>query len=797
MKLTGPYGYFDPANREYVITRPDTPVPWFNYVMSSEESGWVGLISHTGGGPAYRNDARNRRVLRYRYNGIPVDRPGRWVYLRDDSSGTYWSAQYQPVARECESFETRVGVMRQTVTTVCEGIRAKTTYFAAPDDPVEIWWLELENMGRRPRKISTFSYAEFAVWGAMRDLVNIDNASACADIVVKDGAIVHRTMNDLGSSLGTMNFVNMTGWLAADRKAAGFDTDRDLFLGRWRDESNPETVERGKTNNTQGRGRFPLGCLHHRLTIRPGRPVSIVYQLGAEDDARKRKRLIAKYRKPKNVRKALDEVKAGWEAMLSKQQARTPDGRFDAVFNTWNPYQSTVTYRLSRSLSPYERGMSRGVGYRDTSQDVMAQSPFMPDAVEKKYEMLLANQFADGRAIHNFFPRTGEGTDTDFFDDHLWPVLGVCHLVAETGGTKFLKRTVKFRDRGKATVRAHLERSLDASWKRRGPHGLMRVGNADWNDSLNPGHPQTESVFTSCLYCRAASDFADLMEGLGDAKAAAKLRKRVATVASAVNDVAWDGAWYRRLIFPDGSWLGGRRNRKAGMIFLEPQAWAVMSGVATPARARKCMDSVRKLLYCRHGVRLVVPPFTEYDPEVGAVGIVSPGIKENGAVFNHTNPWAIIAETMLGGGERAYEYHMTMSPATLNERAETYENEPYVFSQHTRVRPFRYPGMGRNSWLTGTASWSLMAMAEHILGVRPELAGLRIDPCVPKKWRRFDVDREFRGTKLRIRVENPKGVSKGVRRIVVADGVVAGNLLPAELLARWRGKELAVKVLMG
>ncbi len=797
--LRGQYGYFDEVAREYVITRPDTPLPWFNYIKSGDQAGWVGLISHTGGGPSYHRDPRHRRVLRYRYTGVPVDRPGRWIYIRDESSGAYWSAQYQPVCREYQEFESRVGLLRQTVRTVCEGIEAVTTYFAAPDDPVEIWWLRLTNRGRRARKLSTFSYCEFAVWGVMRDLVNIDNASACADVVYRDGAVIHRTMNDLGHSLSTMDFRPVYGWLASNRRPAGFDTDRDLFLGRWRDESRPLTVERGATNGTQGRGRFPLGCLHHRISLAPGASKDVIYQLGSEDDPRRRARLIGKYRKKSVVKRALQAVGQRWEDLLSRQQARTPDPRFDVVFNTWNPYQSSLTFHLSRSISPYEWGMRRGVGFRDTSQDAMAQSPFLPEEVEDKYLVLLANQYSDGTAQHNFFPNgPAAERESSFFDDYLWPVIGVCHLLRETGRRVFLRRSVKYRDVGRGSVLDHLLLALRAAWQRRGPHGLMRVGSADWNDSLNPGDERTESVFTSCLFCRAAEDLAEVLEHGGRSAEAARLRGQVRRVARVVNEIGWDGAWYRRLVFANGTCLGGRKNRRAGMIFLEPQVWAVLSGVAPPERARKCMDSVHRHLACEFGIRLVVPPFTEYDPRVGSVGVFAPGVKENGSVFNHTNPWAIIAETLIGRGERAYQYYLAMSPATKNQIADVHEANPYAFSQHVRVSPYRFPGMARNEWLTGTASWSLMALAEYILGIRPEVAGLRIDPCVPREWKHFEVQRTFRDVKLHIDVENPEGVNRGVSRLELEGGkVVDGNLLPARLLKSARRGRLKLRALMG
>ncbi len=775
----GKYGYFDEERREFVITRPDTPRPWYNYIRNAR---YCGLVSNTGGGASFHIDPKHKRVLRYRYDNIPHDRPGRYVYVRDDETKRYWSATWQPVRTALKDFryECRVGLNYQVIRARCRSIESTLTYFVAPEDDVEIWLLELKNAGRKKRRVSTFSYAELALWGAIRDLVNLDAAPACTDIVYDDGVFVHRTYNDTGTSLGTMDFVRNYCYVASSLPPAGFDGHRETFIGPYRSETNPLVVERGKSNDFFGRADYPLASFWHKHRLAPGKKLTLVYQIGLADSPDDFPALIEKYRNEETVRAALAELKSSWRERLERFQAETPSENFDAVFNTWNPYQSTMTFHLSRSISPYQMGISRGIGYRDTSQDALAPCCALPDEVAEKLVALMRNQFPDGTVYHQFFPLTGEGGDTGFWDNHLWFPLTVARYCKEAGNLAYLDHEVEFvGGEEKGSVFEHIRRAIEAGWRLRGPHGLSLVGKADWNDCLNPADERTESVFTSCLFVAAAREAALLARAAGKEEEARTFESQADEVTRLVNEVAWDGAWYRRMIFPDGTALGSASQElRAGYIFLEPQVWAVLSGVAPRERALRAMDSVKEHLATEYGVAILRDPFTEYDPAVGSVGVVTPGLKENGGAFMHVNSWVVLAEAALGRGARAFEYFSAMSPFTKNEIADIHESDPYVYNQYAAVAPFWKPGRARGPWLTGTASWSYVALGDWILGVRAELKGLRIDPCVPPGWKRFRISRAFRGAKYEIEVENPGGVEKGVRRVELDGEEIKGNLLP-------------------
>ncbi len=786
------YGYFDDAAREYVITRPDTPQPWFNYIRNED---WCGLISNTGGGTSFHKDPKYRRFLRYRYNNVPADRPGRYVYLRDEETGDFWSATWAPVEKPLAKFryECRVGLNYQVVTSEYAGIETEVVYFVSPDHDVELWRFTARNLSGRARKLRAWCYAELNVWGAMRDLVNMDNNPRCTRVEWKDNTLIHSTWNDTGGSLGTQNWVRVYGYVTSSEKPAGYDTDRDMFLGAYRSEANPVVVETGIPNNHCRNGGLPVAAICHDLKLAPGKSKTIVYQMGVADDPREFRKCIPVYRKLAKVDAAFEKVKRSWDARLGKLQAKTPDADFDTVFNTWAPYQAVTTGYLSRSICSWKWGASVGLGFRDTSQDVMGCVHTASDLARLRLSQLLAVQYADGTAAHGFVPDTPEVSDRDFYDDHLWLVLSAANYVKETGDLSLLTDKVKFLDEKPAAGYEHLSRALDATMRLTGKHGLPKIGCADWNDGLvNPGDHNNESVFDAVLFCAACREFVALAEFLGKKADAVKYRRSYETMKARVNKHAWDGGWYRRVWHRKRGWMGAK-GLKFGSIFVEPQPWAVLSGVADGKRGVTALDSVWRLLGTEYGIRLHGRPFEDYDPEVGAISIVLPGTKENGSVFHHPNPWVICAEAALGRGEKAMELLRRISPATKNRIAETHQVEPYVFCQWTGLPPFKHVGRGANPWLTGTASWVMVAMSQYILGLKPDYAGLRIDPCVPKSWNEFEVTRVFRGATFHISVRNPKGVEKGVACVTLDGRALEGNLVPAQR----KGTSHEVEVTMG
>jgi cellobiose phosphorylase len=776
----GPYGYFDSDAREYVITRPDTPRPWFNYLMNRN---YVAMISNTGGGVSYDTDPRVYRLLRYRYQNVPYDRPGRYIYLRDRDSGRYWSSTWAPVHMPVEKcrYTCRVGTGYSVISMEYDGIRSEVTYFVPPEGRLEIWDLRVTNLSRKTRRLASFSYAEFAFWGAMRDLMNIDNCPNVSRQRHESGAILHYSYNDVGSGLHDMKFVQNYGFHVSSEQPHGYNGDRDRFIGRYRDERNPQVVESGESSDYCATGGYPIGSLEHRFTLRPGQSKRLVYRTGISDGEKTWRKDLRQYATFPQVDRAFAEVRRAWDDRLSAFTAQTPDPEFDALVNGFVQYQSAVTMRLSRSISSYEWGIGRSIGFRDSSQDQMGLMHAFPEVARDMLEKIIGAIREDGSACHDFNPVTKSWGGNGFYDDHNWPALTVNQFVKETGNEAFLGQVLPYAlSKAQGTVYEHLQRSNDLAFRLRGRHGLMQIGAADWNDSLNPGDRASESVFTTALYGASTNALRELAEQKGDLTYAKVLAKRYATVKRSMNGAGWDGAWYKRLLKKDGLVLGSRRTAKGyGRIFLEPQPWAVLAGFATGARAQQALDSTEKRLGSPFGHKMMDRPFKTFDmEEIGSVGIFPPGIKENGSVFHHSASWMIAAEAMLGRGDKAMAYFKRLCAAGKSRNAERHEVEPYVMCQFVSQAPFHIVGRGRNAWLTGSAGWMAKGALQHILGLRADFAGLIVDPCIPSSWRRFTMTRVFRGTTYRIEVRNPGGVMQGVRELSI-DGVrVAGNTIP-------------------
>jgi cellobiose phosphorylase len=789
--MASKYGYFDGDAREYVIIRPDTPAPWYNYIYNGL---YGGLVSHTGGGLSFYKDPRHRRFLRYRFNNLPADRPGRYLYLRDDATGKCWSATWAPTCPDLKRYQYRchVGLGYQRIVSRHNNIETEVAYFVPPGDPCEIWLLKVRNLSNEARSLSVLSYAEMCMWGALRDMTNLDAPRHTTRIgIERDGAILHSSYTDIGSSLAGMQFVQFYGFAAVDRPFHDYDMNREDFIGANRGEANPLAVESGKHTSRKTPTGNPLASFHNKLRLKAHGEEQLVYVLGVVEKKEDYKAIVRKYTKPKAGEAALTEVKTTWLDRLLVLQAETPDKGLNEIVNTWNPYQCYMTLYLSRSIAPYSIGIGRGMGYRDTSQDCLAGSVFLPAQTAQRLEMLFGNQFADGTASHNFYPDTGEGEGADFYDDHLWTVLATAQYCKETGDLDFVNRKVKFRDKGQGTILEHIGRALDASWRLVGKRKLCLTGVADWNDSVNPPKG-SESVFTSMLFCKALEDAIELAGHVGEPKLAKQWDKWHAAMKKRINEAGWDGEWYKRHILPDGSALGTRKE-KEGQIFLEPQVWSIMAGVATPGRAEKIVKSIKRRLLTPDGVKLCDPPYSEYNWRTGSVGIFRPGLKENGSVFNHTNPWVIVALCMLGKGDEAFDIYKRISPFERNKIIDRHVNDPYVFNQFHTALPHPEAGRAWNAWLTGTASWAYVSLSQYILGVRPNYDGLVIDPCVPRGWKKFTVTRVFRNATYEISVSNPKRKSKGVAEMTVDGKAIRGNKAP--IFAD--GKLHKVKLVMG
>ena len=812
LTAVSPYGGVDVTAREYVITQPDTPTPWLNYLGAGQ---YGGIISNTAGGYSFDRDPRNRRVSRYRYNAIPVDQPGRYVYVRDQEDGSYWGATWQPVKAPLERYECRHGTGYTRIITQRSGIEAQCLYFVPPalragspeveagsasqapqEDnpcPVEVWELSLTNHSDRLRTLRTFSYVEFGFFDAVTDQQNLDWG----------GHIVSsRYDRETAAILVGTKFKPTTYFFASDRVPLGYDSDRETFVGRYRDLANPVVVESGQPTSTVSPRGNSIGSLCHEVTLAPGESVRLTYLMGITDAPDQIGAALARYRSAGVVDAALEALRADWDGYLSALQVHTPDPELDAMLNLWNPVQCRTTLYWSRFVSGYETGLGRGMGTRDSGQDTLGTVHAAPEQARQTLTRIWQLQFADGHTWHQFFPLTGEGGPglaaehpewpQWFSDDHLWLVISVCAYLRETGDFGYLDQFVSYQDGGEDTIWAHMLRALDFTAGHLGPHGLPRSGFADWDDTLNVDHGSglAESVWCGMQFCRALADFAELADHIGRPDQAELARELYHAQAAALDEHAWDGAWYARCFDDEGKPIGVAAE-PVHRINLNPQTWSVLCGALPRERAEQAMRSAHELLNTQYGLALLWPPYSGGDQRVIGTSTYPPGAKENGGIFCHANTWAIIAAAMLGWADQAYAYYRQILPLARTD-ADRFLVEPYVYCQNICGPAHPQFGMGRNAWLTGTASWTYVAGTQWILGVRPSYDGLRVAPCIPEQWPGFTATRLFRGTwyDITVRRVGPGGaVSMRVDGAPCPDDVVP---LPVRGTAR-----IAVEVDLG
>ena len=798
------YGHFDDDRREYVISRPDTPLPWINFLGMEE---YFGIISNTAGGYSFVRDARLRRLTRYRYNNVPSDLGGRYVYIRDDATGEYWSPSWQPTRSALDSYECRHGLSYTTITSTYKGVRAEMLFYVPLGETLEVWRLRVANLGEEPRELSLFSSAEFCLWDAQDDATNFQRNLSTGEVEIVDGVIYHKTEYRERRA----HFA----YFACSEPIAGFDTDRDAFLGPYRGWERPIAVERGTAGNSVAHGWSPHGSHNVRLTLGPREEREVRFLLGYWEnppdqkfdpqdsqiiDKRAVRPVIERWLRAETVDHGLEQLRARWSELLSTVQVDTPDTHTNRMINIWNAYQCVVTFNIGRSASFFESGVDRGLGFRDTNQDVLGFVHAMPERVRERLLDVASTQLASGGAYHQYQPLTKRGNDSigaGFNDDPLWLVLSVAAYVKETGDLAILDELVPYdSDPASATpLLDHLRRSLRYTVDRRGPHGLPLIGRADWNDCLNlncfsetPGESfQTaenredgtaESVFIAGQFVLAAGELAAISARLGLDEDAAEFRRWSATMRAAVAAHAWDGSWFLRAYDAYGGPVGSSANSE-GQIFIEPQGMCVLAGIGLDdGRARRALDSVRERLMTDHGAVLLQPAYTRYHVELGEISSYPPGYKENAGVFCQTNAWIMIAEAMTGDGDAAFEHYRHINPSAREDVSDVHRCEPYVYAQMIAGRDAATHGEAKNSWLTGTAAWNFVAMTQWILGIRPEHEGLRVDPVIPAAWSGFTATRRFRGAEYRIRVRKPVGLTGRVHELIV-DGVrLDGNLVP-------------------
>lgn len=810
------YGFFDDEQKEYVITRPDTPLPWINYLGTN---GFYGIISNTAGGYCFYQDSRMRRLTRYRYNNIPMDSNGRYLYIKDDDS--IWNPMWKPIRIPLDKYECRHGLGYTKITGQMNELEVSALFFIPPDARNEVWHVRLTNHSNKLKKIRLWSFVEWCLWEAYDDMTNFQRNYSTGQVEIEDGAIFHKTEY--------RERRNHYAYFAASEKVSGYDSSRDAFVGVHNGLDAPQAVLQGGCKNSTAFGWLPIGVHQFDLEINPGETKTINFILGyAEnptdkkflEDGRIRKDefeiVKAKYLITENVLSAFESNKNYWSELLSSFNAVTPDSIVNRMANIWNQYQCMVTFNMSRSTSLYESGIGRGMGYRDSNQDILGFVHIIPSRAKQRILDLASTQLSDGTCFHQYQPLTKKGNADiggGFNDDPLWLILSTAAYIKETGDVSILNEKCCYADAEDidSALIDHLHVSMRYTLNNRGPHGLPLIGHADWNDCLNlncfsttpgesfqlAGHIENdrvaESVMIAGLFCAAAMEMADLMKYIGDIKHAEEYLKHAGEMKQTIYRHGWDGEWFLRAYDSYGNKLGSKENEE-GKIFIESQGWCVLGGVGIEnGYALKALDSVKKHLATPNGCVLQQPAFSKYYVHLGEVSSYPPGYKENAGIFTHNNTWIQIAETILGRGELAMEYYKSICPPTKEEQIDIYRSEPYVYSQMTAGKDAPTPGEGKNSWLTGTVAWSFVTLSQYILGIRPGYDGLIIDPCIPKDWKGFSIVRKFRNSIFNISINNSKGVNKGVNKIIIDGNEFVGNKIPVID----DGKEHFVEVEMG
>lgn len=775
------YGYFDDKNAEYVITRPDTPRPWSNYLGSTEYGAII--TNHSGGYSFYKSAARGRFTRLY-FNAVPIYMPGRLFYLRDDASGDFWSSAWLPVTKPLSKYkyECRHGTAYTTIKSRYSGIATETAYFVPLGRNFECWIIKVKNMTKKPRDLSVWNYVEYAGdWTVREDLIDLQFAQYVIKSDMVDGILNTGYLRYLGSDLegvttpdqGRNSFLTIVG---AD--VAGYDTRREDFLGPYGTYANPAVVVSGKPNNTLSHGDNACAAMQVKLHLEPGEEREFMVLMGVGSAERWGKPVRAEFNSVAMARAELEKVKAHWHAQLGTFMTKTPDADFDSTVNVWGAYNCLITYAWSRAASLVYQGERDGLGYRDTVQDLLGVAGLIPEEGQKRLELMLTGQMANGGAITVIKPfahHPGQMKSDGHYrsDDCQWLFNTVPEYVKETGNLAFYDKVLPYADSGSATVLGHLRQAIEFNLARMGKNGLPT--GADWNDCLGLSNGG-ETIFVTFQLRYALTVYMDITERLNRPEETAWAHANLATLDAAIAKICWDGKWWRRGIHANGNMLG-TKERAEGSIFLEPQPWAVIANAGTRAQQTTALDSVHEMLATEHGIMLCAPPFRQ-DKSCGAV-LYNAGQKENCGIFQHPQGWVVIAEAMLGRGDRAYEYFRAYMPAASNDKAEVREAEPYVWCQSTHGKFSRLFGKARLPWLSGTASWSYYAATHYILGIQPDYEGLRVNPCIPAKWDGFKVTRQFRGATYEITVKNPSHLCAGVLQMKVDGKTIKGNLIAA------------------
>ena len=794
------FGHFDDVNKEYVIQTPKTPLPWINYLGMD---GFFSLVSNTSGGYSFYKDAKLLRLTRYRYNSVPLDSNGHYFYIKDGD--TVWNPGWQPTRTELDSYECRHGLGYTRFTSEKNGLKVEDLVFVPVKDSCEISRVTLTNDSDQEKQVSLFSYVEFCLWNAMDDMTNYQRNLSIGEVEVHGSTIYHKTEYRERRNHYAIYHVNAP--------VDGFDTDRDSFLGVYNGADRPDVVLAGESKNSMASGWYPIGSHHLKVTLKPGEAKTYVFLLGYVENPKDDKweslgvvkkapalAMLSRYDTTEKADAAFEELKKYWTGLLSRFTVQSPDEKLNRMVNIWNQYQCMVTFNMSRSASYYESGIGRGMGFRDSCQDLLGFLHLIPDKARERILDIAATQFPDGSAYHQYQPLTKKGNldvGSGFNDDPLWLIAAASAYVRETGDTSLLSENVPFDNKEElaAPLMEHLKRSFNYTLEHLGPHGLPLIGRADWNDCLNlncfsdtPGESfqtcanyeshKAESVFIAGMFVKYAKEYGDLCELLGNAEEKARAYQASEAMYQTILTAGWDGEWFLRAYDAFGEKIGSKECEE-GQIFIEPQGFCVLAGVGVKeGYAEKAMASVKERLDTKYGVVLQQPPYATYHLNLGEISSYPPGYKENAGIFCHNNPWISIGETVIGHGDRAFEVYKKTCPAYIENISEIHRTEPYVYSQMVAGKDARNFGEAKNSWLTGTAAWTFVNVSQHILGIYPTLNGLSVDPCIPSDMEGFTVTRQYRGASYEIKVTNKDHAQKGIQSFLVDGKAIEGHVIP-------------------